>query len=128
MSAMTLQVTNKDGLTFVDGFTDAGYRKALMDGVPPSLRAKMQEALAAVPGKGAAAHSMRYFGKELDAKLRMIGPLLDELEDYIRINRKLPDLHRWLVVTGFANDYRMIKVMAEWAELCKVPPAKVVTQ
>lgn len=128
MTAMALNVMNKDGLTFVDGAADAAYRKALMDGVPLPLRAKMQEALSAIPNKGSAAHSMRYFGKELDAKLRIIGPLLDELEDFVRLDRKLSDLKRWLVVTGFANDYRMIKVFAEWAELRKTEPAKVVLQ
>ena len=58
-----------------------------MDGVPRQLRPKMHEALSVIPGKGAMAHSQRYFGAELADIKNRIAPLLIELDRVLRKTR-----------------------------------------
>ena len=85
--------------------------------MPPVLRGKMREALAATPDKGARAHSMHYFGAELESINAMVHPLIFELNKTLTTAFNLPGLYDWLNVTNFGNDYRMIKVMKAWAEM-----------
>lgn len=117
MKPLPFHVKRENGIVFVDSVVDAAFRKALMDGVPPQLRGKMQEALAAIPGKGAAAHSIRYFGNELPAIKQRIGPLLIELNHVLTRSFRLPGLFDWLDATNFGNDYRMIKVFSAWSDM-----------
>ena len=109
-------VFRKDGLVYVESRADAAFRKALMDGVPTSLRSKMQEALAVIPHKGTAAHCKRYFGDELPSILEQIAPLIVSLNKYLS-ERGLRGFFDWLKVTGLGNDYRMVKVFKAWSEM-----------
>lgn len=111
------------GVIWVDRVVDQTFRKALMDGVPPSLRGKMQEALAASPDSGAMAHSIRYFGKELGAIKERIAPLLIELDRVIATRYGLKGLFDWLNITNLGNDYRMIKAFKAWSDLELSKPA-----
>jgi hypothetical protein len=81
----------------------------------------MQEALAATPGRGAAAHARRYFGKEADAIFADAAELAGVLSRYLNNQYQLDGLLEWLTATGFGNDYRMIKVFSEWAKLRSGP-------
>lgn len=112
-----LDIKRNGGIVFVDQAHDAAFRKALMAGVPPSLRAKMQEALAATPGPKAAAHARRYFGEEADQIFADAAELAGVLSRFLNDQYRLDGLLEWLTATGYGNDYRMIKVFAEWARL-----------
>lgn len=111
------QVVRKDGIAWVNQQHDQAFRKALIDGCPPQVRAKMHEALAATPGPGAAGHSKRYFGAELPSILKRCGPLIDELDVFMVGRLNLSGFKDWLTVTNFGNDYRMIKAMTAWADM-----------
>lgn len=115
----------KNGVTWVDAKVDAAFRKALMAGVPPNLRSKMQEALAATPGAGAMAHSIRYFGDELEEIKIAVGPLIEELSRLLSNTYGMPGFVDWLNLTNFGNDYRMIKVFKAWSEMKLSQPAAV---
>lgn len=118
----TLHTFTNHGVTWVDAVADAKYRKALMDGCPLPVRARMREALAATPPKTARAHSLRYFGPEIDAIIAQVSPLVDELAWFLHHDKNLPDLKRWLQATGYGDDYRMIKAMVAWAEHMRSVP------
>jgi hypothetical protein len=110
-------VKRENGIVWVDAQVDAAFRQALMDGVPPNLRAKMREALAATPDKGAMRHSIRYFGDELEDIKRRIAPLIIQLNKTLSESFRLPGLFDWLNATNFGNDYRMIKVFKDWSDM-----------
>lgn len=110
-------VVQKDGMTLIERDHDTAFRRALMDGCPPQIRSKMHEALAVLPLPGAAAHSKRYFGAELDSILKRTAPLIDELDVHLLTRCHLTGFKNWLQLTGFANDYRMIKAIAAWADM-----------
>lgn len=116
---------NKDGITWVDARVDAAFRKALMAGVPANLRNKMHEALAATPDAGAMAHSIRYFGDELESIKIAVGPLIEELSRLLSNTYGMPGFIDWLNLTNFGNDYRMIKVFKAWSEMKLSEPATV---
>jgi hypothetical protein len=120
-------VRRENGIVWVETAVDAAFRKALMDGVPPALRGKMREALAATPDKGAMAHSIRYFGEELENIKARVAPLLVELNRVLASNYRLQGLFDWLDITNFGNDYRMIKVFAAWSDMILSKP-KVIMQ
>lgn len=109
----------ENGVLFVESAVDAAFRKALLAGVPASLRIKMQVALAATPQKGARAHTMRYFGAEADAVCTSAAELAQELHRFLRTNYQLDGLLEWLTLTGYGNDYRMVKVFHEWAKMAR---------
>jgi hypothetical protein len=116
-------IVRDKGVVHVDAKVDAAFRKALMDGVPPQIRSKMREALAATPGAHAMEHSIRYFGGQAgisDVKNR-IALLLVEFNRLLTESFALPGIFDWLEVTGFGNDYRMIKAFLAWAEMAKTP-------
>lgn len=121
-------IVHRNGINWVDAVKDAAFRKALTDGVPASLRGKMREALAATPDSGARQHSERYFGgaAELRATVEQIAPLLMELNSFLTRSLHLPGLFDWLDVTGYGNDYRMIKVFKAWSEMKLTPPDNAV--
>jgi|SRR5882672_1028728 len=107
-----MKVIQQDGLTFIDAEADARFRKALLDGVPPSLRSKMREALAVTPDPHRDfAHSQRYFGDELMTIGRRIRPLS------IALDQKFPGFSEWMILTGYTNNYKMIKVFDAWAQM-----------
>jgi hypothetical protein len=109
-------VVNRNGVTWVDRSVDEAFRKALMDGVPPQLRGKMQEALSAIPNERSKAHAERYFGAELPAIKNQIAPLIIELNKVLGERFNLPGLFDWLEITGYGNEYRMIKAFHAWSE------------
>jgi len=113
-------VVRNNGMVFVDRRTDEAFRHALNSGVPPQLRGKMREALAAIPHKGAMAHSQRYFGDELADIKNRIAPLIIWLNQYLS-EHNIRGLYDWLDATNYGNDYRMIKVFAAWADMIKTP-------
>jgi hypothetical protein len=112
-------VIKEHGMVHVDAKIDATFKKALRDGVPTPLRAKMNEALSSIPPANARDHSVRYFGgpQAVSNMLNVIGPLLIELNRYLTESRSLPGIFDWLEVTGLGNDYRMLKVLLAWAEM-----------
>jgi len=110
-------IVRQNGIVAIRSDVDAAFRKALLDGVPVSLRSKMIEALAATPGKDAEAHSRRYFGAELTAVMNEVAPLLFQINKYLSEQLKLPGLYDWLNATNFGNDYRLIKVLKAWSEM-----------
>lgn len=111
------RIIRKDGLVHIEASFDAACRKALLDGVPKPLHAKMKEALAATPGRGSAAHTRRYFGKEADDIFAHAATFAGDLHKFLADRFGLFGLLDWLTATGYGNDYRMIKVFAEWARL-----------
>jgi len=110
-------IRRENGVVFIDSAVDAAFRKALLDGVPPNLRGKMREALAATPDSAAMAHSIRYFGAELPEIKNQTAPLLIELNRVLSERFGLQGLFDWLDATNFGNDYRMIKVFHAWSEM-----------
>lgn len=114
------------GLVWVDKAKDEAFRKALLDGIPVSLRAKMKGALSIIPDKGALAHSQRYFGAELPMITGRTAPLIFALNRYLTEQLQLPGLYDWLNVTGYGNDYRMIKAFDAWAQLPLRKPKLIV--
>jgi hypothetical protein len=121
------RVKRENGLVHVDRVIDAAFRQALLDGIPVSLRPKMREALAVIPDSRSRVHTQRYFGDELPEIMERIAPLLLELNKLLSERFNLPGLYDWLDVTGFGNDYRMVKAFDAWAQM-KFPekPALVV--
>lgn len=114
------------GIVWVDKAKDEAFRKALLDGIPVSLRSKMKEALSVIPDKGALAHSQRYFGSELQMITGRTAPLIFELNRYLTEQLQLPGLYDWLHVTGYGNDYRMIKAFDAWAQMPLSQPKLIV--
>jgi len=119
-------IKRENGIVWIDAAVDAAFRQALMDGVPVNLRAKMREALAATPDKGAMAHSVRYFGDELQEIKAQIAPLMMELNRMLSESFNLPGLYDWLDATNYGNDYRMIKVFKAWSEMVLSKPKVIV--
>lgn len=111
---------HQDGIAFVERNADAAFRKALMDGVPASLRGKMQRALAAIPNPTRDfAHCQRYFGDRLPAIGERIKPLAQQLDRTMETALGLPGFADWLIMTGYTNHYEMVKVFDEWAQMKK---------
>jgi hypothetical protein len=110
-------VKYENGLVHISAPHDAAFRKALMAGVPPSLRSKMQIALAATPGKGAAQHARRYFADEADKVFSEAQDLAQVLHRFLAEKYQLVGLLDWLTATGYGNDYRMIRVFYEWSQM-----------
>jgi hypothetical protein len=99
---------------------DAACRKALLDGVPAPLLPKMVEALSAqvTPNtRRAQREARRYFGKEADEIFAHAATFAQDLHQFLADRFGLLGLIDWLTATGYGNDYRMIKVFAEWARL-----------
>ena len=126
MKPVPFAIKRENGIVWIDAAVDAAFRQALMDGVPVNLRAKMREALAATPDKGAMAHSVRYFGDELQEIKAQIAPLMMELNRMLSESFNLPGLYDWLDATNYGNDYRMIKVFKAWSEMVLSKPKVIV--
>lgn len=119
-------IRRENGVVLVPASTDAAFRKALMDGVPPQLRGKMVAALSAQlqpNARRAQREARRHFGKEASAIFVDASELASELHRFLRANFGLDGLLDWLDATGYGNDYRMIGVFAEWARMASRPPA-----
>jgi hypothetical protein len=110
-------IIRRNGIVWVDKRIDQEFRKALLQGVPPILRPKMQEALSAYPDDRARAHSERYFKGEVEEIVKEIAPLLIALNHVLSHAFNLPGLFDWLNVTHYGDSYKMIKVFREWAAM-----------
>lgn len=109
---------NGSNIRWIERGADEAFRRALVAGVPVSLRAKMHRALAAVPNPAKDwAHSQRYFGERLNEVAERVRPLVNLLDAYLRDSLNLPGLRDWLNLTGYANHYEMVKVFDEWAQM-----------
>ena len=114
------RVKRENGLVHIEAAADAAFRKALLDGVPTPLWPKMAAALGAIPTgntRRAQREARRHFGKEADAIFAHAATFAADLHTFLADRFGLLGLLDWLSVTGFGNDYRMIKVFAEWARL-----------
>jgi hypothetical protein len=119
MSAPQLSVVNKDGIVWVSRDADIAFRAALLAGVPPSLHAKMKDALSRHPQANAREYSEGFFGEELPKIVSAVTPLIDVLQDYLEYQMKLPGFTDWLRATGFGDHHKMIAVFYEWAQMKK---------
>ncbi|WP_439392341.1 hypothetical protein ACRQ5Q_22360 [Bradyrhizobium sp. PMVTL-01] len=120
-------VRYENGLVLVSSEADAAFRKALMDGVPTPLRAKMMDALSAPlqpNARKAMREAQRHFGAEANEAFAAASELAAELHRFLERNFQLQGLLDWLTVTGYGNDYRMIKVFYEWAKMGKAHAEK----
>ena len=111
------RLVREGNLVHIDRKADDAFRRALMDGVPVSLRPKMREALAAIPDGGSHAHSVRYFGDRLQDIADRAKPLVDRLHEYMESRLGMPGFRDWLIITGYTNEYRMIKVFDAWSAM-----------
>jgi hypothetical protein len=112
------RVIQGEGVTWVSTDSDRRFRRALMDGVPVPLRAKMKRALAAIPDpKVDLTFSQGYFGDRLQDIADRSKPLVDELDRYMAANRNLPGFRQWMILTGYTNQYLMIEVFDEWSRM-----------
>lgn len=91
---------------------DRKYRKGLIEAAAKAPRAQRQFriALGAGPDRDGVQGAIRYFGNDLDLKLKLTAQMVDNLEV------AMPGFKRWLEVTGFGNDKRMIRGFVAWAE------------
>jgi hypothetical protein len=113
-------IIRENGLVHIRSDVDRAFRKALLDGVPSSLQPKMAEALSAqvLPNaRRAQKEARRYFGAEADEIFAHAAQLATDLHKFLGDRFGLIGLLDWLTATGYGNDYRMIKVFAEWARL-----------
>jgi len=109
------RVEYSGNIAWVDRAADTAFRAALLAGVPPSLHAKMKDALSRFPKANARAYSEEFFGEELPAIMMRVRPLVEVLEDYLEFQMRLPGFTQWLTATGFGDDYRLISVFNDWA-------------
>lgn len=120
------RIKREHGLVHIESSFDAACRKALMDGVPPALRLKMVIALSAQPlpnAYRAQKEARKYFGAEADQIFADAAGMAGALHRFLQGSTyKLDGLLDWLTATGYGNDYRMIKVFAEWARLSRAKP------
>jgi len=119
MSAPQLSVVNKDGIVWVSRDADIAFRAALLAGVPPSLHAKMKDALSRHPHANARQYSEGYFGDELPRIIKAVTPLIDVLENYLEFQLLLPGLTDWLRATGYGDHWKVISVFYDWAQMKK---------
>lgn len=114
------RIIHKDGMVHIERSFDEACRYALLNGVPSSLRPRMVEALSAqvIPNtRRAQKEARRYFGKEADDIFAHAAQFAQDLHQFLADRFGLLGLVDWLTATGYGNDYRMIKVFAEWARL-----------
>lgn len=109
-------VVRRDGMVHISAAHDRAFRKALLAGVPSDLRPKMFDALGGLPGPGARAKSISYFGDELPEIMERIAPLMAELNKRLIETYNMHGLMDWLTLSGYGDYWLLIKVFAEWSE------------
>jgi hypothetical protein len=117
------RIKRENGMVHIESWFDALCRKALMEGVPPSLRMQMVIALSAQPLPNAfraQKEARKYFGDEADQVFADAAEMAGALHRFLQGSMyRLDGLLDWLTATGYGNDYRMIKVFAEWARMSR---------
>jgi hypothetical protein len=124
-----IRIKREGQIVHIERSFDEACRRALMDGVPPSLRLQMVTALSAQPLPNAfraQKEARKHFGKEADAIFRDAAALAAELHRFVQRRFALDGLLDWLDATGYGNDYRMIKVFAEWARLSDAAAKQII--
>lgn len=93
---------------------DRAYRRGLLAGVNedggPQARYHIRIALEAGPSRGGAEKTMQFFGAGLSEKLKLTAQIVDGLEI------AMPGFKKWLEMTGFGDDCRMVRGFVGWAE------------
>lgn len=91
---------------------DRKYRKGLVEAAAKAPLALRQFLISFDngPDRDGAQGAISYFGNDLDLKLKLTAQMVDNLEV------AMPGFKRWLEVTGFGNDKRMIRGFVAWAE------------
>jgi hypothetical protein len=115
----------KDRRSYVQRDIDARYRKTLLAAVTADggrkARWHVNAALENGPSSEGAAETIRFFGDELSEKLQLTAQIVDGLEI------AAPGLKKWLEMTGFGNDCRMVRGFVAWAEH-KAGVGRVITE
>lgn len=124
------RIIRKNGLVHIERSFDEACRRALLDGVPTSLHAKMVEALSAqvIPNAYRAQKEARkHFGPEADEMFAHAATFASDLHQFLSQRFGLDGLLDWLTATGYGNDYRMIKVFKAWSEMkAETPQPKII--
>lgn len=114
LNAEAARVAEQNGAAAIPSAVDRRYRAGLTALVNANgnraARWHVMQALERGPSRGGAAEAMNYFGAELDAKLKLTAMVVDATEI------SLPGFKKWLHLTGFGNDRRMIMAFVAWAE------------
>lgn len=114
------RIKRENGVVLIESSFDAAIRHALLNGVPASLRPKMVEALSAQVNPNAwraQKEARRHFGNEAAEIFAHAAQFAEDLHKFLSERFDLVGLLDWLTATGYGNDFRMIKVFAEWARL-----------
>ena len=113
------------GVAGVEAHADAAFRNLLLTFAPPGPRKHFLDGLRNGPQGDHGAHARRYFGED---KIRAISEQTSALVDLVEVAFATrcgrPGFKRWLGITDFGNDYRMIKGFLAWSELKKADDAK----
>ena len=115
----TLASFSQHGRTHIRKEVDEKYRRGLKEAVRhagETARFHIRNALSNGPSAGGAAEAMKYFGAELDIKLKISAGVVDGVEV------SLPGFKKWLEMTGFGNDKTMIRGFVAWAEFVACKP------
>jgi hypothetical protein len=98
----------------IPAHVDAAFRNGVREacykhGGKTALRF-LDQALGDGPARDGLTESIKFFGNELDTKLRMTAQIVEGLEI------TMPGFAHWLMLTGFGNDKTMIRAFVAWAE------------
>lgn len=113
-----MKVVNQNEIAWIDRASDERFRHMLIHGAPAPIGRKLKDALSRTPKPNAREYSEQHFGERLPAIIALTRPLMDALENYFEANGA-PGLTRWLNLTGYGDDVRMIEAFAEWASMAK---------
>ena len=113
------------GVAGVEAHADAAFRNLLLTFAPPGPRKHFLDGLRNGPQGDHGAHARRYFGEDkIQAISEQTSALVDLVEVAFATRCDRPGFKRWLGITDFGNDYRMIKGFLAWSELKKAEDAK----
>ena len=114
-------IIRENGLVHIRADVDRAFRRALLDGVPAPLGDRDGRGLVGAEllpnARRAQKEARRYFGDEADGIFADAARFAGDLHTFLGVRFGLTGLLDWLTATGYGNDYRMIKVFAEWARL-----------
>jgi hypothetical protein len=102
------------GLVNIEAGADRRFRDALLTLAPEGPRKQFRDAFLNGPKVDGRRHAIEYFGKELPAILALTIPLVETIH-VVLATRGADGFNEWITATGFADDYRFIKGLHEWA-------------
>lgn len=104
-------------LVCVEGNQDRAFRESLLAIAPEPARKHFREAFLNGPKGDGGRHATAYFGAEKIAGIQaQIHPVCDEIEEFMARTLRFPGFNQWLTLTGWGDDYRIIKGLIAWAE------------